>query len=119
MSHQDPHSGGVRRNSVYLLEALQWLFLRAWFSEVSLQDDFTWTPRWLAEVALLRVWSGEATLTERFACSRRLVAHLRGEDVPPAGFCRFLSGVSQAVVSLDGAICHIAPAGNAATVELP
>lgn len=45
----------------------------------------TGTPRWLAAAAMLWVWSGEATLTERFACSRRLVAHLRDDGVQPAG----------------------------------
>ncbi|MEZ6050482.1 MAG: hypothetical protein R3C02_03700 [Planctomycetaceae bacterium] len=80
----------VRRNSVYLLEALQWLFRGVRFSEISLRDDCTWTPRWLAAAALLWVWSGESTLRERFARSRRLVAHLRGDDVQLRWF---LSGV--------------------------
>jgi len=85
MSHQDQHVGDVRRNSAYLLEALQWLFRGVRFAEVSFRAECTWTPRWLAAAALLWVWSGEATLTERFACSRRLVAHLRDDGVQPAG----------------------------------
>ena len=104
MSHQDQHAQGVRRNSVDLLEALQWLFRGVRFSEVSLRDDCTWTPRWLAAAALLWVWSGEATLTERFACSRRLVAHLRGDDVQPAGsyqaFLKLLCRWTEPLVTL-------------------
>lgn len=94
----------MRRNSVYLLEALQWLFRGVRFSEISFRDDCTWTPRWLAAAALLWVWSGEATLTERFACSRRLVAHLCGDDVQPAGsyqaFLKLLCRWTEPLVTL-------------------
>lgn len=85
MSHQDRHAGRVRLNSVCLLEALQWLMRGVSWSGVALRDDCTWTPRWLAAGALLWAWSNEDTLAERFACSRRLIGHLRGGDAPPAG----------------------------------
>ncbi|MEZ6146488.1 MAG: hypothetical protein R3B91_13955 [Planctomycetaceae bacterium] len=54
------------------------------FGEISLRDDCTWTPRWLAAAAIA---GGQESphFRERFACSRRLVAHLRGDDVRPAG----------------------------------
>lgn len=85
MSHQDQHAEGVRRNSVYLGQALQWLFSGIHWSDVTFRAECTWTPRWLAAAALLWVWSGEATLRERFACSRRLVTQLRDDGVDAAG----------------------------------
>jgi hypothetical protein len=85
MSHQDRHAGRVRTNSLCLLEALQWLMRGVNWSGVTLRDDCTWTPRWLAAGALLWAWSNEDTLAERFACSRRLIGHLRADDPPPAG----------------------------------
>jgi IS4 transposase len=77
MPHQDQHAEGVRRNSVYLWQALQWLLRGVGFSHVKMRDDCRWTPRWLTVVALLWAWSDERTLTERFACAGRLAVHLR------------------------------------------
>lgn len=75
MLHQDS-----RTNSVYLAEALQWLFRGVRF-ENKLRSDCTWTYCWLAQTALLWAWSGERRMTERFACAQRLTVHLLGEDL--------------------------------------
>lgn len=74
MLHQD-----LRTNSVYLAEALQWLFKGVRF-EKKLRSDCTWNYCWLAQTALLWAWSGERKMTERFACAQRLTVHLLDEN---------------------------------------
>lgn len=85
MSHQDQHVNSVRRNSVYLLEAFQWLMAGARWDKIKLRDECTWTPRWIVAAGLLWAWSNENTLGERFRCSRRLVAQMNEDGIKPAG----------------------------------
>ena len=79
MSHQDKRTVGTRYNSVYLMEALQWLLSRVWWN-VEFRKDCHWTPRWLVSTALLWAWSAEQNLTERFRCAQRLVIHLQADQ---------------------------------------
>lgn len=85
MSHQDQHARGVRRNSAYLLAALQWLMAGTRWGQVQWRPECTWTPRWLSAMALLWAWSDEETLGERFRCSRRLIVHMNEDSLDPAG----------------------------------
>lgn len=78
MSHQDQHAGCVRDNSVYLLEALQWL-LKGITWDRKLRIDCSWTWGWLVKAALLWAWSDEKTLTLRFTCAQRLILHLQAK----------------------------------------
>lgn len=79
MSHQDKRTDGTRYNSVYLMEALQWMLVRVRW-DVQFRKDCRWTPRWLVSAALLWAWSAETNLTDRFRCAQRLVIHLQAGD---------------------------------------
>ncbi|MEZ6057572.1 MAG: hypothetical protein R3C01_12800 [Planctomycetaceae bacterium] len=83
MSHQDLQAQGLRRNSVYLHQVLQWLLAGVDFSEVRFRKDCSWTPRWLVGMALLWTWSNESTQGERFFCAQRLVREIQGGNAKP------------------------------------
>lgn len=78
MSHQDAFAETAPTNSAYLGEALQWM-LRGIRFDLKFRSECRWTPLWLVQAALFRAWSIETKLTERFACSQRLVQQLQGE----------------------------------------
>lgn len=80
MSHQDRHAPGVQLNSADLGKALQWLTGGVDWSPVRMRQQATWTPRWLAWMAILWAWSNESTLVERFHCAQRLIQHLQCES---------------------------------------
>ncbi len=75
MSHQD-RSQGLTLNCRHLEQALQWLLAGISWKSITLRLDCTWPPRMLVRAALLRAWSDELLLGERFSTGRRLVAHL-------------------------------------------
>jgi IS4 transposase len=89
MSHQDLHARnshpeGLRCNSVYLHQALQWLLAGVDFSGTRFRKDCSWTPRWLVSAAFLWAWSNESTQGERFFCAQRLVRELQGGQAKAA-----------------------------------
>ena len=84
MSHQDRHARGVQLNSADLLKALQWLSRGTDWSAIRMRSESTWTPQWLAWMAILWAWSNESTLGERFTCAQRLIQHLQGDAAKPA-----------------------------------
>ena len=84
MSHQDSNARGVQLNSVDLFKALQWLTRGVDWSGIRMRKEATWTPQWLAWMAILWAWSNESSLLERFACAQRLIQHLQSESAKTA-----------------------------------
>ena len=74
MSHQDHglESQGAKFGG-HLREAVRWLVTPETFVEIEFRKDCTWTPWLLVAAAMLWVWSGEPTLTERFDTARSIV----------------------------------------------
>ena len=74
MSHQDlglEREG--RKFGEQLREAVRWLVTPDVFAGVEFRKDCTWSPWLLVAAAMLWVWSGEPTLTERFETARSVV----------------------------------------------
>jgi hypothetical protein len=74
MSHQDlgleTEQGKFGKQ---LREAISWLASPQAFDDIKFRKDCTWTPWLLVAAAMLWVWSGEPTLTERFDTARSIV----------------------------------------------
>ncbi len=86
MSHQDLVLERKRtRFGEQLREAIRWLVTPEVFADVEFRKDCTWTPWLLAAAAMLWVWSGESTLTERFDTARSIVQEAFGVQCQLAG----------------------------------
>ena len=74
MSHQDLGLGSGRTTfGEQLCRAVRWLVTPDAFSRIEFRKDCTWTPWLLVAAAMVWVWSGEPTLTERFDTARSVV----------------------------------------------
>lgn len=71
MPHRDVLDD-ITLNVSLLKEVLLWLLSSCDFSAICWKSQCTWSPRLLASVAMLWVWSDESTLTERFDNSRKI-----------------------------------------------
>lgn len=72
MSHQDL-GVGMAKSGEQLCRAVRWLVAPDAFAQIEFRKDCTWTPWLLVAAAMLWVWSGEPTLTERFETARSVV----------------------------------------------
>jgi hypothetical protein len=74
MSHQDLGlEGEGKKFGEQLREAVRWLVTPDALARVEFRKDCTWSPWLLVAAAMLWVWSGEPTLTERFDTARSVV----------------------------------------------
>lgn len=86
MSHQDLGLG--RKGTLFgeqLCDAIRWLVSPEAFNEIDFRKDCTWTPWLLVAAAMLWVWSGEPTLTERFETARSIAQESLGVQCQLAG----------------------------------
>jgi hypothetical protein len=86
MSHQD--RGLSREGTTFgeqLRKAVHWLVSPEVFADIEFREDCTWTPWLLVAAAMVWVWSGEPTLTERFDTARSLAQEAFGVQCQLAG----------------------------------
>lgn len=77
MPNQDGRYGTT--NAEHLQEALNSLVPNEVLDDIAFQQDSRWKPISLVFAALMWSWSGETTLTDRFAQAFKILAGLVGE----------------------------------------
>ncbi len=86
MSHQDlGFESEQGKFGEHLCKAVSWLVAPEAFADIKFRKDCTWTPWLLVAAAMLWVWSGEPTLTERFDTARSIVQEAFGGQCQLAG----------------------------------
>jgi Transposase DDE domain len=90
MPHQDH---GRSAEAPAIAEALDWLVTPQLFGRLSFRKGCWWTPRALAQAALLWAWGEETALTDRFVTARQTIARLvdgQHESVSYQAFVKLL-----------------------------